>query len=74
MSNPYFAPIAQLKGFMMVFGNTVGAKMFREVFAPLINLALLSPRGRIPVGATTKYALMFTMIMAIMSAMQAIKS
>jgi len=73
MSNPYFAPIAQLKGFMMVFGNTVGAKMFREVFAPLINLALLSPKGRIPVGATTKYALMFTMIMAIMSAMQAIK-
>ena len=73
MSNPYLAPVAQLKGFMMVFGNTVGAKMFREVFAPLINLALLSPKGRIPVGATAKYALMFTMIMAIMSAMQAVK-
>jgi hypothetical protein len=73
MSNPYLAPVAQLKGFMMVFGNTVGAKTFREVFAPLINLALLSPKGRIPVGATTKYALMFTMIMAIMSAMQAVK-
>ena len=29
------SPIAQLKGFMMVFGNTVGMRLYKDVFQPL---------------------------------------
>jgi len=66
MSNPYLAPVAQLKGFMLVFGNTVGGAMLRDVIKPL-------GKGRIPVGASMKYALMFSMIMSIMLGTQALK-
>ena len=57
MSNPHFAMFAQLKGFMMTFGNTVGMRMWREVFKPLA-------RGRIPLGEAAKYAIAFLLIAA----------
>ena len=53
MSNPTYAMIAQLKGFMFTFGNTVGMRMYREVFKPLAQ-------GRIPAGEALKYAVAFT--------------
>tara|TARA_R110001599_G_scaffold13254_1_gene60520 strand:- start:10 stop:894 length:885 start_codon:yes stop_codon:yes gene_type:complete len=57
MSNPNYAMIAQLKGFMFTFGNTVGMRMYREVFKPLA-------KGRIPAGEAVKYATAFTLIVA----------
>jgi hypothetical protein len=57
MSNPHLAMFAQLKGFMFTFGNTVGMRMWREVFKPLA-------KGRIPLGEATKYALAFLLIAA----------
>ena len=57
MSNPRLAMVAQLKGFMMTFGNTVGMRMYREVFKPLA-------RGRIPLGEAAKYAIAFLLISA----------
>jgi len=57
MSNPTYAMIAQLKGFMFTFGNTVGMRMYREVFKPLA-------KGRIPAGEALKYAAAFTLIVA----------
>ena len=57
MSNPNYAMIAQLKGFMFTFGNTVGMRMYREVFKPLA-------KGRIPAGEAVKYATAFTLIIA----------
>jgi hypothetical protein len=55
MSNPYLAPVAQLKGFMTVFANNVVGRMWREVFVPLT-------KGRIPVGEAMKYAVMFGLL------------
>ena len=66
MSNPYLAPVAQLKGFMLVFGNTVGGALLRDVAKPLA-------RGRIPIGEGMKYLLMFSMIMSVMFGTQALK-
>ena len=57
MSNPYLAPVAQLKGFMTVFANNVVGRMWREVFVPLT-------KGRIPVGEAMKYAVMFGLLSA----------
>jgi len=57
MSNPWLSPVAQLKGFMMVFGNTVGLKFFKEVFRPLA-------KGRIPVQDAMKYAITFTLLLS----------
>ena len=57
MSNPHLAMFAQLKGFMFTFGNTVGMRMWREVFKPLA-------RGRIPLGEAAKYAIAFLLIAA----------
>ena len=34
MSDPRFALVAILRGFMMVFGNTVGPKFYKEVIKP----------------------------------------
>jgi hypothetical protein len=67
MSNPHFAPVAQLKGFMMVFGNTVGMRMYKEVFQPLF-------KGRLPAGDILKYATMFTLLSATILGTQAIKN
>ena len=57
MSNPHLAMFAQLKGFMFTFGNTVGMRMWREVFKPLA-------KGRIPLGEAAKYAIAFLLIAA----------
>ena len=58
MSNPHFAMVAQLKGFMMTFGNTVGMRAWREVAKPLA-------RGRIPLDEALRY---FTALMLITAA------
>jgi hypothetical protein len=55
MSNPHLALVAQLKGFMMTFGNTVGMRAWREVAKPLA-------RGRIPLDEALRY---FTALMLI---------
>jgi len=55
MSNPYLSPVAQLKGFMMVFGNTVGMRLYKDVFQPLY-------KGRLEAGEIAKYAMMFTLL------------
>ena len=57
MSNPHYAIFAQLKGFMMTFGNTVGMRAWREVIKPLA-------RGRIPLDEAAKYAITLFLIMA----------
>ena len=57
MSDPHYAIFAQLKGFMMTFGNTVGMRAWREVLKPLA-------RGRIPMDEAAKYAITLLLIMA----------
>ena len=66
MSNPWLSPVAQLKGFMMVFGNTVGLKLFKEVFRPLA-------KGRIPAGDAMKYAITFTLLLSAIYGTQVLK-
>jgi hypothetical protein len=66
MSNPWLSPFAQLKGFMMVFGNTVGLKLFKEVFRPLA-------KGRIPAGDAMKYAITFTLLLSAIYGTQVLK-
>ena len=58
MSNPHFAMVAQLKGFMMTFGNTVGMRAWREIAKPLA-------KGRIPLDEALRY---FTALMLITAA------
>ena len=57
MSNPSYSMVALLKGFMFTFGNTVGYRMYREVFKPLA-------KGRMPLTDAAKYAIAFTLIVA----------
>jgi hypothetical protein len=66
MSNPWLSPFAQLKGFMMVFGNTVGLRLFKEVFRPL-------GKGRIPAGDAMKYAITFTLLLSAIYGTQVLK-
>lgn len=66
MSDPHYASVAQLKGFMMVFGNTVGTRLWREVFVPL-------KKGRIPAGEAMKYAVALSSIVAVSMAIQGLK-
>ena len=40
--------VAQLKGFMMTFGNTVGMRAWREIAKPLA-------KGRIPLDEAMRY-------------------
>ena len=67
MSNPHLAPVAQLKGFMMVFGNTVGMRMYKDVFQPLY-------KGRVPAGEIAKYAMTFTLLSSAIMGTQVIKN
>jgi len=65
MSNPWLSPVAQLKGFMMVFGNTVGMRMYREVFKPLAGFVPGSKQqGRVPAEEAFKYAMTFTLLLS----------
>lgn len=67
MSNPYLAPVAQLKGFMMVFGNTVGVRFYKDVIKPLFKL-------RVPAGEIMKYAMTFTLLTSAIMGTQVIKN
>tara|TARA_R100001230_G_C5548315_1_gene76780 strand:- start:38 stop:619 length:582 start_codon:yes stop_codon:yes gene_type:complete len=51
MSNPHLAMVAQLKGFMFVFGNTVGMRIWREILKPMVTAK------RIPAEQAVKLAL-----------------
>lgn len=59
MSNPALAPVAQLKSFMFVFGNTVGYKMWTDLYQPLIK------QGRFPAQQAFRGALALSTIMAL---------
>ena len=59
MSNPWLSPFAQLKGFMMVFGNTIAPKLWHEVGRPLW-------KGRMPVGEAAKWTMTLSLLMAAM--------
>ena len=50
----------------MVFGNTVGTRLWREVIVPL-------SRGRIPLTETVKYSVALVGIMAVALAVQSLK-
>ena len=67
MSNPYLSSFALLKGFMITFGNTVGMRMYKEVFQPLL-------KGRFPAADIAKYAMTFTLLTGAILGTQAIKN
>jgi hypothetical protein len=66
MSNPYFAPVAQLKGFGMVFGNTVGMKLYKDIFLPM-------QKGRVPAADIAKNAMIFTILLTAIMGTQGLK-
>jgi len=66
MSNPHWALVAQLKGFMLSFGSKVGGRMYREVIKPL-------GKGRIPIQETFKYGMALILIMAASMGIKEIK-
>ena len=71
MSRPSLALVAQLKGFMMTFGNTVGGRAWREVLKPL---AIGGPEGRrIPMGEAARYGVALLLIIAASMGIREIK-
>jgi hypothetical protein len=71
MSDPHLALVAQLKGFMMTFGNTVGGRLWREVLKPL---AIGGPEGRrIPMDEAARYGMSLLLIIAASMAIREIK-
>ena len=66
MSDPRFAPVAQLKGFATVFGNTIGMKLYKDVFLPM-------QKGRVPAEDIAKNAMVFTLLMTAIMGTQALK-
>ena len=66
MSDPRLAPVAQLKGFATVFGNTVGMKVYKDIFIPL-------QQGRIPAADIMKNAIFFTLLVTAIMGTQAFK-
>lgn len=66
MSDPRLAPVAQLKGFATVFGNTIGMKLYKDVFLPM-------QKGRVPAGDIAKNAMVFTLLMTAIMGTQALK-
>jgi len=71
MSDPNLALIFQLKAFLMVFGNTVGYRIWRDITTPMYG----GKAGGLPKNpeAAVKAALAITMIMAVAAATQALK-
>jgi hypothetical protein len=67
MSDPRFAAVAQLKGFMLTFGNVVGGRMWREVIQPVYTAQ------RLPVGEALKYGVALSAIIAASLAIQGLK-
>jgi len=86
MSNPHYALIAQLKGFMMVFGNTIGPKVYKEVIKPLMPVHKKREGGigaNIPTAftrpvetfeGTFKYGLTFALLLSAMYGTQIMKN
>jgi len=71
MSRPSLALVAQLKGFMMTFGNTVGGRAWREVLKPL---AMGGPAGRrIPMDEAARYGVALLLIVAASMGIREIK-
>jgi len=71
MSRPSLALVAQLKGFMMTFGNTVGGRAWREVLKPL---AIGGPAGRrIPMDEAARYGVALLLIVAASMGIREIK-
>ena len=66
MSDPRLAPVAQLKGFATVFGNTIGMKLYKDVFLPM-------QKGRVPAEDIAKNAMVFTLLMTAIMGTQALK-
>ena len=66
MSDPHLALVAQLKGFMMTFGNTVGGRFWREVIKPL-------SRGRVPLDEAARYGMSLMLIIAASIAIREMK-
>ena len=78
MSNPRLALLAQLKGFMMVFGNTIGPKFWNDVIKPMsfVHQTRAGKKFKVPtvdLENTFKYALMFTLFVSAMYGLQTIK-
>jgi hypothetical protein len=67
MSAPKLAMVAQLKGFMFVFGNTILPKIWRDIFKPMVQMK------RLPVTEAVKYSITFGLIMAGTMGIQEIK-
>ena len=67
MSSPKLAMVAQLKGFMFVFGNTIMPKIWRDIFKPMVQMK------RLPVTEAVKYSIAFGLIMAGTMGIQEIK-
>ncbi len=67
MSSPKLAMVAQLKGFMFVFGNTIMPKIYRDIFKPMVQMK------RLPVTEAVKYSIAFGLIMAGTMGIQEIK-
>ena len=86
MSNPNLALIAQLKGFMMVFGNTIAPKVYKEVIKPLMPVHMKREGGigvNIPTAITRpvetfdgtfKYGLTFALLLSAMYGTQIMKN
>jgi hypothetical protein len=66
MSDPHWALVAQLKGFMFAFGTNVGGRMYRDIMLPLF-------KGRIPAGEIVRYSVTLTALVSAALAVQAMK-
>ena len=66
MSDPHWALVAQLKGFMATFGTNVGGRMYRDVVLPLL-------KGRVPAGDIARYSVALTALVGASLAVQTMK-
>ena len=73
MSNPHFAMVAQLKGFLATFGNIVGGRMWKEIGVPLTKQVTGQEGGRIPAGEMARATIALTTIVAVAMFIQGIK-
>ena len=77
MSNPNLALVAQLKGFMMVFGNTIAPKLYKDVIKPLSPVHRNRQGGieaRMPnFEGTFRYGLTFGLLLSAMYGTQIMK-
>ena len=78
MSNPNLALVAQLKGFMMVFGNTIAPKLYKDVIKPLSPVHRNRQGGieaRMPnFEGTFRYGLTFGLLLSAMYGTQIMKN